>query len=144
MDREFFILAILSTADKQSFTPVQIQKLFFLMQKKFPEIIHNEFNFIPYAYGPFDKAIYEEMDKLKNNGYVEIQNPSNVTWSLYCLTEKGLEQGKMYFYTLSESVQEYALKYSNFVRSLSFSELVSAVYKEYPDMKVNSVFKELK
>ena len=39
-------------------------------------------------------------------------------------------------------VIDYIKRASEFVRSLSFSDLVSAVYKAYPEMKANSVFRD--
>ena len=41
---------------------------------------------------------------------------------------------------LHENAQAYIRSASNFVRNHSFSKLVSAIYKAYPEMQANSVF----
>ena len=41
---------------------------------------------------------------------------------------------------IDEPVMSYIKEVSKFVRALSFADLVSAIYKAYPEMKANSVF----
>src|ERR1700722_3405626 len=54
LSREDFILNVLSLSPNESFSPVQIQKLFFLLEKR---LNLNYFSFIPYHYGPYDKEL---------------------------------------------------------------------------------------
>jgi hypothetical protein len=41
---------------------------------------------------------------------------------------------------MDEQARDYIDRESIFVRSLSFPELVAAIYKAYPEMRANSVF----
>lgn len=43
---------------------------------------------------------------------------------------------------LPPKAQTYIERVSTFVRGLSFTQLVSAIYKAYPEMRANSVFQE--
>lgn len=98
------------------------------------------FNFEPYHYGPFDRAIYDELLALADNGLIEIVGTPYSRARSYRLTAKGLERGKRALSQVSEPIQEFMRKLSSFVRSSTFVQLVSAVYREYPEMRVNSVF----
>ncbi len=141
MDREDFMLAVMSHAGNRTFTPVQVQKLFFLLDRNVPDPQNGPyFDFEPYDYGPFDKEVYEELDNLDEQEFVEVMKPFGHGVRTYRLTDEGKVLGEKHFEALPKDVQQYIEKTVDFVRSLSFADLVSAIYKEYPDMKVNSVF----
>jgi len=139
MERTQLVLAALSVADLGIHTPVQLQKLFFLIDKEIPHLVGGpHFDFQAYNYGPFDQAVYRELDKLALVEFVETVPQS--TWSSYRLTQQGQKHGETYLMQMDEKAIAYIRKASEFVRSLSFTQLVSAVYKAYPEMRENSVF----
>jgi len=134
-------LAALAVSNGAVQTPVQIQKLLFLLDKKIPEALDGpHFSFVPHNYGPFDRGIYDVLDVLEEQGLVEISRDPHLQWSKYRTTPDGQEEGKKILDHLNPKTYEYIKELSAFVRKLSFSQLVSAIYKEYPEMKVNSVF----
>ena len=133
------MLAALSVAGGATHTPVQVQKLFFLIDQEISKHIGGKhFDFEPYNYGPFDRAVYQELEMLAAKGYVEFVPQS--TWSSYRLTEDGQAKGEEYLAKLDKKAVSYIRDVSEFVRSLSFTQLVSAIYKAYPKMRENSVF----
>lgn len=135
------VLAGLSAAKQNFHTPVQLQKLFFLIDRNLHEEIGGPiFDFQPYSYGPFDSAVNDTLFELQSKGLVTSR--ANVGWRDYALTEEGLSEGIKILSNLSSEARDYIERLSEFVRSLSFSQLVSAIYKEYPEMKVNSVFRD--
>ncbi len=139
MNREEIILAALAPAKGTSHTPVQVQKLLFLIDREISDLIDGpHFNFQPYDYGPFDKAVYDELRKLKNKGHVYIIPEEN--WQNYMLTKTGESMGEKILNSLPPIAQDYIERVSEFVRKLTFSQLVSAIYKTYPEMRDNSVF----
>jgi len=139
MDRKETILAAFAAADGASHTPVQVQKLLFLIDREIPDFVGGvHFNFQPYNYGPFDVSLYDELAELGNENYVEIIPEHN--WMSYRLSDKGQGVGTALLKSLDPKAQNFIKQISVFVRSLTFSQLVSAIYKAYPDMKVNSVF----
>jgi len=99
------------------------------------------FDFQPYNYGPFDKNIYAELMGLFSEGCVDVI-PEN-TWLSYRLTEKGQELADKILGSFQEKAQKYIKVISEFVRSLPFEQLVTAIYKAYPEMKENSVFQSV-
>lgn len=143
MDRESLVLAALSPAHGSPHTPVQVQKLLFLIDKNVPKQVGGPyFNFQPYDYGPFDQAVYGALQSLASKGLVVINEETGKRWKEYLLTPEGQRIGEEFFKQLDNGAALYISKLSEFVRSLNFAQLVSAIYKAYPEMKVNSVFKE--
>lgn len=135
------LLVSLSPAATDWYSPVQIQKLMFLNEKFMGERIEGErFSFTPYDYGPFDSAIYKELEDLHEIGFIEVQ-ATNRGWNKYRVSASGLERSSKLVEQLDSGVRQYLQETSIFVRSLSFSELVSSIYRAFPEMKVNSVFK---
>lgn len=144
--RQKMVLAGLSAVPDSSFEPVQIQKLLFLMDENVADEMNGkQFAFEPYDYGPFDKAVYTELEALRKRGLVDITSQLSslsVTPRTYSLTYAGQRQGEEVIASLPDYVQKYLRKLSEWVRSLSFAELVGAVYRAYPDMRANSIFQE--
>jgi uncharacterized protein YwgA len=139
MDRKDFVLAILASGGcGVQYSPVQVQKLFFLIDREIPDLVEGpHFNFEPYNYGPFDKAVYDELEGLEDRGYVE--TTFQQTWRNYRLTADGQEKGEKILTSLDQQAQDYIKRASEFVRRLSFRQLVLAIYKAFPEMRENSV-----
>ena len=135
------VLAGLAVGKDATYTPVQVQKLFFLLDQEIPKLIRGpHFDFKPYNYGPFDKKVYDVLQELASDGLVDLV--PDFTWTSYQLTEEGREEGEAILEGLNERARTYIIKCSNFVRRLSFSQLVAAIYKAYPKMRENSVFSQ--
>lgn len=141
MDRQTLVLAALSPAGLAVYEPVQVQKLFFLIDQNIASLVDGpHFSFYPYNYGPFDASVYGTLEDLATTQLIEISHDGFKR--VYRLTESGLKAGQESLSSLSGAAQDYIRRISSFVRELSFSQLVSAVYKAYPEMRANSVFQE--
>lgn len=141
MERSEFVLAALAPAGGASFAPVQVQKLFFLIDKQVSAALGGPlFNFQPYHYGPFDREVYVELESLSALGLVDIDVDRG--WKTYRLTVEGQRRGERSLAALPDRTREYLKKASDFVHGLSFSDLVRAIYRAYPEMRLNSVFQE--
>ena len=67
------ILAAMATEPDISFAPVQVQKLFFLIDQDVAGPVGGPFfNFEPYDYGPYDKDVYRQLEMLEVEGLVYI------------------------------------------------------------------------
>lgn len=120
-------------------TPVQAVKMLFLMEKKASEALGGaKYHFVPYDYGPFDQSVYTELDGLRNAGLIEVIEGRP---RLYHLTESGRQTASAAVGRLDPHVAEYFSKLGRWIASLSFSQLVSAIYREYPEMRANSIFR---
>jgi uncharacterized protein YwgA len=138
--REILLVSLLGG---YSFSPVQVQKLLFLVDKNLPRTIGAPFfNFQPYDYGPFDKNVYLELENLSKEGLVEISYENSASQRWYTLTLQGNKKAQDIAAQLDSKNADYIKSLSDFVRRLSFCDLVSAIYKAYPETKVKSVFAE--
>jgi hypothetical protein len=141
MDQNDVILAAMAAGNRAEHTPVQIQKLLFLVDKRVAGDVGGPFfSFDPYHYGPYDPTIFDRLRILEAKGFVQIHRVRDRNWKSYSLTESGYRQGMTLLNALDAKVRDYLYRLSSYVRSKSFAELVSAVYDAYPDMKANSVF----
>lgn len=140
-DRRDFVLAALTPGVGADHSPVQVQKLFFLIDRNIPELIGGPlFSFHPYNYGPFDQAVYQELETLAHEGAVELV--AHATWKNYRLTPAGQRCGDDVLAGLPPKAQDYISRANKYVRSLSFTQLVAAIYRAYPEMRANSVFQD--
>lgn len=145
MDKLSFVLAALAPANGEPHSPVQVQKLLFLLNENMGGFIRGRhFNFEPYHYGPFDKEVYTALGQLADEGLVAIEPEPLHRWNMYRLTPEGQKAGESALQSLPAEGGDYITTISKFVRSLPFAQLVGAIYKAYPHMKVNSVFQEYK
>lgn len=139
MTKKEIVLAALAPAKTSKHSPVQVQKLLFLIDRNLASVLGGPFfSFEPYHYGPFDKGVYETLEELASEGLVEICFDRH--WKSYRLTEAGEAKASEIFESLPCNAKDYISKVSAFVRRSSFSQLVSSIYKAYPEMRKNSVF----
>jgi hypothetical protein len=140
--RQMIMLAALAAESGSVFAPVQVQKLFFLLDQNLAsDLGGKQFSFEPYDYGPYDRAVYSELETLALRGLVAIEATAGAGRRRFSLTAAGYEAGQKVLRQLTSRAQDYLVRVSSWVRSLSFAELVGAIYQQYPDMKVNSVFR---
>jgi uncharacterized protein YwgA len=132
MNKEDFILKILSLTPDVSFSPIQIQKLFFLLEKR----IGNDakyFKFIPYHYGPYDEDLSSLIHDLEKREQITsstidgikhygINNPVDI--------KNFLDDRKKTF--ISQELIP-------FIKSKKILDLCYSIYKEFPDMAKRSV-----
>ncbi len=128
--------------ESSDFAPVQMQKLFFLLDENLEVIMDGRlFDFEPYDYGPFDHAVYAELEKLENDGLVRVYWLDPTPGSRrFALTREGIRRGNSALEQLPEHVRVYMCELSKWIQSLGFAELVGLIYKQYPDMAQNSIF----
>ena len=135
-------VVLLALQDGDVYTPVQVQKLLFLIEEKASLTKKALFNFIPYHYGPFDKEVYSTLDKLAADGLVNIHCGVNQQRRKYCLTKEGLSAASGAVSKIESTTNDYIKELAHYVHSQSFTDLVSAIYQEYPQMKENSIFND--
>lgn len=133
--------AAMASADPGAlFGPAQIQKLMFLIDAELGQNIGGPFfNFVPYDYGPFDSAVYSALHRLSLEGLLDTDYTGR--YRRYFLTDPGHAAGQQHLTQLDESARDFIARAARWVLEVSFSQLVSAVYERYPEMKVNSIFR---
>lgn len=134
---------MLSLANGDALTPVQIQKALFLAEDKVDDAFRkgSRYHFVPYDYGPFDRQVYTDAQALAREGLVEIGTSAR-GWNTYAATDDGVQRGRKLRDQLSRDQRDMLANILGLVRRLSFTELVSAIYRKYPHMRARSVFRD--
>lgn len=135
------LLAVLASARGEPMTPVQLQKALFLLGKRLPSVGGRPFyHFSPYAYGPFDPNVYTDAEVLAISGDIIIEPSEYGRYKLYRISEDGLRKdGQL---GIDEDDRRIIDDVVEYVTSRSFQQLISDIYRQYPEMRVNSVFRE--
>jgi len=139
---DWTLLAI-AKAGSTPLQPVQLQKALFLIGQNLSKakLKARFYIFDAYDYGPFCQAVYGDAETLEQTGLVTITRPPQSRYKLYTATEAGHERARALEQQLDADAVDYVGKAVRYTQSLSFNDLVAAIYKAYPEMKVNSVFK---
>lgn len=141
MNRREILLAALASGSREEFSPVQLQKMMFLIDRNIGKTLSGPFfSFEPYDYGPFDVGVYNEFSSIAQEQLGDVAGYGS--YRRYRLNAEGRRRAQKVLDTLTPEYRQYIQKIAHFVQSLSFGALVSTIYKYYPDMKVNSVFKD--
>lgn len=141
MNRSEMLLAGLAAAgENASFTPVQVQKLFFVLDREAALLLDGpHFNFEPYDYGPFDRMVYVGLDELARSDMAKVESTGR--YRVYALSQQGYQEGVRLLNGLDAPVRNYVQSIATWVRQLSFEQLVASIYNKYPEMKAKSVFR---
>ena len=136
-------LLVIAAAQGKPVSPVQVQKALFLIDRNLSSAQRGGgsfYQFRAYDYGPFDSGIYADADLLHAEGLVTITDPRK-SHRTYSATPAGMDRANGLRNELSGDVVGYLDEVVRRVRSLRFDELVRAIYRDYPEMKANSVFR---
>lgn len=140
MNRKDWLLLVIAAAKGDRLSPVQLQKTVFLLGKKYPEAVGEDFyEFIPYAYGPFCVDVYRDAEDLDQLGLVAVQPSQYGHWREYRITPVGMNRAEELGHT-NHKVVEYLEKKVKWAKSQNFQTLVRKIYDKYPEYRVNSVF----
>lgn len=124
--------------------PVRVQKGMFLFARSATLPARQRYAFKPYDYGPMSPGIYRDLDALVDAGLLTRHPVPGKEWCRYAATEHGRAVAGKRLHLLPErdkaaARQLYEIKQR--VAESSFNDLLESVYREHPDMAVNSVFR---
>jgi len=140
MQRQDWTLLALSCAHGAGLSPAQLQKVLFVLGTEIPDAVRPAFYcFTPYHYGPFDAAIYRDAETMMMQGLVAISSDGRTRY--YSATPAGRRRAALLHQTAPRNAVEYLDAVVKWAQSLSFSQMIKAVYAKYPEMSVNSVFR---
>ena len=137
MHREDIVLAAMAAGGEGArFDPVRIQKLLFVIDREVSIEGAPHFEFQAYHYGPFDVAVYEVLDQLVEANKVEVHRSGQ--YREYSLSGTGRKPGQDVLAQLARRTSGAMTKVARWVLSLSFWDLIAAIYRKYPEMAANS------
>ena len=143
MTRDDIVLAGMAAAGPGTkFDAVQLQKLFFLIDREIPELIGGpHFAFRAHHYGPFDGAVYDVLDGLLESGDASVD--TSFQYPRYTLTASGAQRGVRLLEEMHDDASGYMKEASDWIVVTPFQPLLAAIYRQYPDMARNSVVPHL-
>ncbi len=137
--REQWLLLFIASPNGQYRTDqIRVMKGMFLLSQEVGGELRRLYTFEPYHYGPFNTAVYHDLDFLENAGLISSALASGSNRRLYDLTEKG-RKVVAGFEGLDRAAVETVQAVKRHVTSLSFLDLLRDVYQRYPDYAVKSV-----
>lgn len=141
MKNKDITLLTIASAQGDGLSPVQLQKSLFLIGKSGLAGLPDDFyEFYPYNYGPFNPEVYSEADALVNEGLVNgIEKPGR-TWRTYVISAEGQAYAVKSKKQIHKQLDKYMEEVVSWVKSLTFNELLRAIYAKYPEYRENSVF----
>lgn len=134
--KENVLIAIVAAAGEAGLDRVQLQKSTFLVGEEFGGKLPADFyQFRPYMYGPFSQEIYSDAERLSDGLAVETvtDERGRASYRLPREASAGLP-------SLSDDLESGIRRIVAWVQSMSFNELVRAIYFLYPDQQQNSIF----
>lgn len=143
MTRDAVVLAGMAAAGPGiKFDAVQLQKLFFLIDREIPRLIGGpHFDFRPHHYGPFDRAVYDVLEGLLESSDASVD--ASFRYPLYSLTASGTQKGDRCLAEMHGKASRYMKEASNWIVATPFHALLAGIYRQYPDMARNSVVPHL-
>ena len=141
MKRDDWLLVAIA-ASRVGLSPVQAQKSMFLLREEAGTKIDKRkfYKFVPYDYGPFASNIYDDLDSLCRSDLVMRVPEAGRSWSRYRVTLDGLDRVIELKCEADADTVAFVEKVVTWVTSLTFRDLLRAIYTKYPDYSVNSVF----
>lgn len=137
-------LLVVAAAGDTGLTPVQLMKSMFLVgQCSLSDLPSNYYRFFAYNYGPFHPDVYRDVEVLVNEGSVYEIREAGQNWSKYIIAPPGLRSAEGLKRQIAREFSDYINEVVSWVKSLTFNQLLQAIYVEYPDMRENSVFQEV-
>ena len=142
MNRQDWVLLALFAADGYRLTPVRLQKSLFLLRErgiKESSSLDGFYEFEPYAYGPFSRQIYDDALSLADEAKVTIFPSSRASSRQYALTVSGVQAANQIASKQPRGFP-YLGRAVKWTQTLSFAQLVTAIYTHFPQYRENSVF----
>lgn len=96
------------------------------------------YDFSAYSYGPFDSAVYRDLDGLEADGLLT-KRPASGNRRIFALTQAGSDHAQQLSVGVAAGVLEQLTEIKRLVTSLSFTDLLRNVYSRYPDYAVRTV-----
>lgn len=151
MHRKLLPLALMYAENQQPIEGrTRLQKMVFLLQKELENrgktgVVGEQYDFVPYDYGPFSKDLYADLDDMLDDHFVndeeKLLQSGNVKY-IYEIQDQGedLVESQSEQWDEVEEIIQVAREIKDEYNDLLLSNLIEYVYSEYPGYAEKSVF----
>ncbi len=122
----------------------RFQKLVFMAQMEIDDLQTRKYEFDSYKYGPFSKELYDDLDRLARNGYINrsVEKTGNENEKhIYSITEKGsdyifqiLERDSTQDDLAVEDLRQLKEEYND----MPILQLIRLIYNQHPEYAKDS------
>jgi hypothetical protein len=121
--------------------PIRIQKGMFLFAMESEAPAREKYDFVPYNWGPFSRAIYDDLESLQTAGLVERLPVPGASHFAYRRTSAGDAAAERLSRGGSEALVASLRQARAAVSDVDFGMLLRRVYRKYPTYATKSLFK---
>lgn len=136
VSKEGVLIAIVAAAGEAGLDRAQLQKSVFLVGEEFDgELPSNFYEFRPYMYGPFAQGVYADIERLSDGPMIHTFHGDDGRPIYRFMSSAATDM-----IGLTDNLSSLIRRVVEWVTSMSFDELVRAIYYLYPEQRENSVF----
>ncbi len=145
IERELLPLSLLMANSGEKIEGrTRMQKLVFLMQEEYNQAdrLPGTYTYVPYDYGPFARDLYDDLDRLEEQGVIEEEREQMADGSYkynYVLTDKANQYLSRFSEEELETTRRLAEQIKSEFNDTRLPKLLDYVYSEYPEYAENSV-----
>jgi uncharacterized protein YwgA len=142
---DWLLLLVAYKGAPDGLDPVRVQKAMFLFQADDAVSLRpgEQYDFVPYNYGPMSTGVYADLDLLVAEGLVSREPVRGQTWSRFHATGKGLlkaQEVAEQAITDNHAAAMRLYEIKQLVAKNTFNELVQYGYNRHPEMEERSIF----
>jgi DNA-binding PadR family transcriptional regulator len=142
LQREDWLLLFIGLPGGKFYTDqVRVMKGMFLFSKEGPTSVRDLYDFSPYAYGPFDTAVYRDLNSLEAQGLIRCSAVFGTNRRVFELSGQGQQRCQQLVKDAPADALDALRGIKERVTSLSFVELLKFVYGKYPDYAARTVMR---
>ena len=147
-EAENWLLALLyANNQKPIYGKLMFVKELFIAANEIDEIseqLLNVFRFYPDRYGPYSKIFDNTLEKLKNEGLIDVKEEkiSESHRYVFKLTEKGKNVAAIFYNSLPDNVKYKLARLKRGAEQLGYIGILKHVYTHYPRYAIVSKIKE--
>ncbi len=98
------------------------------------------YSFRPYNWGPFSPDVAEDINLLVRDSALVAESVPGRSWVRYRPTEEGASRAQQAASSVDHVARDWLCQTREFLTTRSFQQLLTDVYREYPDYATKSLF----
>jgi hypothetical protein len=141
---DLLLLFITSEGAPGGLDPVRIQEGLFLFSQCPGAPSGSQYVYEPGIYGPISDELDSDLERLVDEGWIELVPVRGAHWSLHKPTDAAFDRARRILRQIDDERLLDAIRklfeLKQYVSSVGFGDLLERVHTEHPGFTVNSVF----
>jgi uncharacterized protein YwgA len=142
--RDWLLLLVALNGDRDGLDPIRVQKGLFLLAREGGLPARERYYFVPYNYGPMSPRVYRDVELLVRCELLERRTVDGQRWRRLRATAAGHARAAGLLEAAGgreREAIERLREIRQLITSLSFTRLLEAIYRRYPEYAERSVFR---